>query len=182
MEKAKCCDCGYEWLKGQHGGHSCVNQLRQQLEAAEAEIKRLKSAWQVEILNRKDQLIAAQEAENDRLKQIIREAREQKPIAEVAGAYAGAYEVGNIIFSTDKISLALKTKLYAAPVPAMPIQDYNPAVAAIQFALENEDPVAFLHLWNEGEFDALRENWEGIPDDVFIGADPLFKSEVKPSC
>ena len=40
MEKVQCCDCGHEWVKGQHGGHSCVAILRQKLEAAESEIKR----------------------------------------------------------------------------------------------------------------------------------------------
>jgi regulator of replication initiation timing len=55
-------------------------ELKKKLEAADAEIKRLESAWHVETLNRKDQLIAEQEAENDRLKQIIREALEIHPV------------------------------------------------------------------------------------------------------
>ena len=38
------------------------------IESLKAEINRLKSAWQVEILVRKDAIIAKQEAENDRLK------------------------------------------------------------------------------------------------------------------
>ena len=33
----------------------------------------------------------------------------------------------------------------------------DPAVAAIQFALETDDGLNFLRLWNEGSFDALRE-------------------------
>jgi hypothetical protein len=50
-------------------------ELKKKLDAADGEIKSLESAWHVEILNRKDQLIAEQEAENDRLKQIIRVAQ-----------------------------------------------------------------------------------------------------------
>lgn len=41
----------------------------------------------------------------------------------------------------------------------------NPAVSAISFALETD----------EGEFDIIREEWSDCPDDVFDGADPLFK-------
>ena len=51
------------------------------------------------------------------------------------------------------------------------------AVAAIQFALEldADECKMFLRYWNEGEFDILREEWGDIPDEVFIGADPLFQ-------
>lgn len=53
------------------------------------------------------------------------------------------------------------------------------AVAAIQFALEldADECKMFLSYWNEGEFDILREEWEEIPDEVFIGADPLFRTK-----
>lgn len=99
------------------------DQLRQQLEAAEAEIKRLESSWHVETLNRKDQLIAEQEAENDRLKHIIRDAREQKPVAVMGnnGSVMSKSELGN---GFEKC-LDGNTALYAAPVPAMQIQDDN---------------------------------------------------------
>ena len=44
----------------------------------------------------------------------------------------------------------------------------NPAVAAIQYALDmsDEDGMIFLKMWNEGDFLEIRE-------EVFIGADPL---------
>jgi hypothetical protein len=54
----------------------------------------------------------------------------------------------------------------------------NAAVAAIIYALSDEgdgDVEQFLSYWVEGDFDALRRNWNNIPDEVFIGADPLFK-------
>ncbi|QIR16578.1 hypothetical protein [Shewanella aestuarii] len=50
----------------------------------------------------------------------------------------------------------------------------NPAVAAIEYALTAEEGMTFLRLWNEGEFDIIREEWHDVPDEVFIGADPLF--------
>lgn len=49
------------------------------------------------------------------------------------------------------------------------------AVAAIQFALETEDGLQFLRLWNEGEFDSIRREWPEAPEEIYIGADPLHK-------
>lgn len=46
-------------------------------------------------------------------------------------------------------------------------------LAAIQFALSTEDGLAFLRLWNEGEFDLIRRDWPDAPEAVFVGADPL---------
>lgn len=51
----------------------------------------------------------------------------------------------------------------------------NAAVAAIQFALETDDGLAFLRCWNDADFDSIREEWPEAPDEVFIGADPLYK-------
>ncbi|PNG40238.1 hypothetical protein A1395_06220 [Pseudomonas protegens] len=53
------------------------------------------------------------------------------------------------------------------------------AVAAIEFALKDEDGLIFLQLWHEGDFDAIRAEWENVPDKVFIGADPLFQPTVE---
>lgn len=50
------------------------------------------------------------------------------------------------------------------------------AVAAIQFALDDDDGMQFLRLWNEGEFDVIRDEWPDAPEEIFIGADPLHKS------
>lgn len=56
----------------------------------------------------------------------------------------------------------------------------NPALAAIQYVLEtNDEPMTFLECWNEGDFDALRDEWENVPDEVFIGADTQFKPKGK---
>jgi hypothetical protein len=49
------------------------------------------------------------------------------------------------------------------------------AVAAIQFALHDDEGMQFLHLWNEGDFDVIRREWPDAPEEVFIGADPLYK-------
>ncbi len=60
-------------------------------------------------------------------------------------------------------------------LPAEPVAT-DPAVAAIQFALEpDSDGLLFLRLWNEGEFDLLRENWPEAPEAIYMGADPLLE-------
>ncbi len=58
------------------------------------------------------------------------------------------------------------------------VEKNNPAVAAIAYALENDEGIEFLRYWNEGDFDICRE-WNNVPDEVFIGADSLFKPEKK---
>lgn len=47
------------------------------------------------------------------------------------------------------------------------------AIAAIAFALETDCGLDFLRCWNEGNFDAIREEWPSAPVAVFEGADPL---------
>lgn len=57
-------------------------------------------------------------------------------------------------------------------------EGHDASTAAIQFTLaleaEREDGLAFLEMWNAGDFEAIRETWPTCPDEVFIGADPLF--------
>jgi hypothetical protein len=53
------------------------------------------------------------------------------------------------------------------------------AVAAIEFALKDDDCEAFLRCWNEGNFDAIRREWPEAPEEVFIGADSLHVSNGK---
>lgn len=66
--------------------------------------------------------------------------------------------------------------LYATAqlVASEALEPHDPAVAAIQFALETDNGMHFLRLWNEGEFDLLRDTWPEAPDAIYIGADPLF--------
>lgn len=49
------------------------------------------------------------------------------------------------------------------------------STAAIAFALQDDEGMAYLRCWNEGDFEAIRREWPDAPDDVFEGADPLFK-------
>ena len=58
------------------------------------------------------------------------------------------------------------------------MQTPNAAVAAIQFALETDEGLAFLRCWNEGNFEAIRREWPEAPEAVFIGADPLHPATV----
>ncbi|MGY3257002.1 hypothetical protein [Pseudomonas chlororaphis] len=56
--------------------------------------------------------------------------------------------------------------------------DNDATVAALRFALENlhgYDAIDFLRYWNEGDFDVVREAWPEAPEEVFIGADSLYR-------
>lgn len=59
------------------------------------------------------------------------------------------------------------------------LKEANPALEAIRYALDNgsEEPMTFLELWLHGDFEKIRENWDNVPDAVFIGADPLWGKE-----
>ncbi|PWU27321.1 hypothetical protein DK254_33060 [Pseudomonas sp. RW407] len=61
----------------------------------------------------------------------------------------------------------------------LPSGDSDAAVAAIAYALDRrtEETIEFLRLWNEGEFDVLRKEWPDAPEEVYIGANSLFKQE-----
>jgi hypothetical protein len=62
---------------------------------------------------------------------------------------------------------------HAALLERNNMQTQNAAVAAIQFALETDEGLAFLRCWNEGNFEAIRREWPEVPVSVFVGADPL---------
>ena len=47
-------------------------------------------------------------------------------------------------------------------------------VAVIRFTLEDEEGLQFLRCWNEGDFDAIRKEWPGAPEEVFW-VDPLYE-------
>lgn len=49
---------------------------------------------------------------------------------------------------------------------------HNPSAAAIEFALSDDEGIAFLECFNEGDFEAIREEWPDAPEEVFVGADP----------
>ncbi|MFJ3154004.1 hypothetical protein ACIPIX_07665 [Pseudomonas protegens] len=59
----------------------------------------------------------------------------------------------------------------------LPLEN-DAAVAAIEFTLKDDDGLIFLQLWHEGDFDAIRTEWNNVPDEVLIGADPLFQPTV----
>lgn len=67
---------------------------------------------------------------------------------------------------------------HAAAELAAAHEDANAAVAAIAFALEADEGMEFLRCWNQGDFDAIRDEWPEAPEAVFIGADPLHVPTV----
>lgn len=46
-ERCSCCTCGYTWVKGQYGGHSCADQLLARVAELEAERDRFQRSAQV---------------------------------------------------------------------------------------------------------------------------------------
>lgn len=54
-------------------------------------------------------------------------------------------------------------------------EENDSALAAIKYALNDFEGLAFLRCWYHGDFTSLKEEWDNVPDEVFIGADPLFK-------
>jgi len=51
----------------------------------------------------------------------------------------------------------------------------NPAVAAIEFALDADEGLDFLHAWFYGDFDVCRKEWPDAPEACYVGADPSLK-------
>ena len=91
----------------------------------------------------------------------------------------------NQILNPDSDTIDLHPR-FAEPV-AGELQELpaDPAVAAIAYALDlrTEEPMEFLRLWNQGDFEECREGWPDAPAEVYIGADLLFvptAQEVKP--
>jgi len=43
------------------------------------------------------------------------------------------------------------------------------AIAVIQYTLSNQEknPMELLRLWNEGDFDAIKEGWPDAPESIF---------------
>lgn len=56
-------------------------------------------------------------------------------------------------------------------------EDNNAALEAIKFVIDNPDksPFEFLKCWYDGDFETIRSEWKNVPDEVFIGVDPIFK-------
>lgn len=73
---------------------------------------------------------------------------------------------------------ALTKGHYPTEKPQDVLENCGAAIAAIQFALETDEGLAFLRCWNEGDFKAIREEWSEAPESVFIGADPLHPETV----
>ncbi|SFB54285.1 hypothetical protein SAMN05216248_11126 [Pseudomonas simiae] len=73
-----------------------------------------------------------------------------------------------------------KVPLYTrSPCGTASHADNEASIAAIQFALSAEEGMTFLRIWNEGEFNTIREEWPEAPEEVFIGADPLYVREQR---
>ena len=51
---------------------------------------------------------------------------------------------------------------------------YNAVISYMLGKGYMEEPLQFLRCWNEGNFEALREEWPDAPEEIYL-ADPLYK-------
>jgi hypothetical protein len=54
---------------------------------------------------------------------------------------------------------------------------YNAVIDYMLCKGYNQEPLEFLRCWNEGDFDALREEWPDAPEEIYL-ADPLYKGNM----
>ncbi|MCZ4337633.1 hypothetical protein [Shewanella colwelliana] len=92
------------------------------------------------------------------------------------------YDEGSAQVSELMVAFATNTTVKGARVIAASHLDCShpsesrASIAAIEYALNNDEGQEFLRCWLHGDFDALRKEWPNVPDTVFIGADPLHLS------
>lgn len=53
---------------------------------------------------------------------------------------------------------------------------FNAVISYVLGKGYTEEPLVFLRCWDEGNFDALREEWPDAPKEIYY-ADPLYKGE-----
>ncbi|WP_439125903.1 MAG: hypothetical protein ACNJA3_28765 (plasmid) [Pseudomonas rhizophila] len=99
-----------------------------------------------------------------------------------ADFYAFVFDLGqedavNAFGGTPTEAVAKVLSLLGKPYVLADADELNSdaAVAAIQFALKDDEGMQFLRLWNQCDFDVIRREWPEAPETVFIGADPLYK-------
>lgn len=102
---------------------------------------------------------------------------DRRDLIDTVAVMATALSIDENIRVSEKMTEAQMNKadLTAGGAEADEFIDVDPAAAAIGYALQTEEPLEFLRLWNEGNFEAIRREWPGAPDDIYIGADPMFK-------
>lgn len=102
---------------------------------------------------------------------------DRRDLTDTISVMATALSIDANIMASEKMTEAQMNK--ADLTAQQPEEDLPPAaaVAAIAYALDlrTEDPMEFLRLWNEGDFDECRKYWPDAPAEVYIGADPMFE-------
>jgi DNA repair exonuclease SbcCD ATPase subunit len=164
-----------------------IEALKEQLRAANEDVKMLTNR-----LTESANHVHSLEAAIDERDQIIREARDQKPLGTIQSADAWQLHI-------DRNKSALPAKLggnvYADPVPAMPIQDDKSELAKhFEFAMESKEfekyaiaekmnmhmhPLHYLFL--DRRTSTARDAWRSAMNyavKVLAGN----QSKVKPSC
>lgn len=100
---------------------------------------------------------------------------DRRDITDTISVMATALSIDANIMASEKMTEAQMNKAdLTAQQPEDDMPQSDPACAAIEYALKDDSPMEFLRCWFEGDFEALRREWPKVPDEVFIGADPLF--------
>jgi antitoxin component of MazEF toxin-antitoxin module len=89
------------------------------------------------------------------------------PLLAQLGVQVGDFLEGEVVKGKLVLQRAAKAHLYKN----------DAAVAAMKFAVGTDEGMAFLHCWLHGEFDVIRKEWPEAPEAVFVGADPLHKTD-----
>jgi hypothetical protein len=100
---------------------------------------------------------------------------DRRDLIDTVAVMTTALSIDENIRVAEKMTEAQMNKADLTAPPPADDEWPDPASAAIAFALQTEETMEFLRLWHEGSFDDIRREWPDAPDDVFIGADPLFQ-------
>ena len=101
--------------------------------------------------------------------------------ANLPKASFAAYKVGHRDARHAAAELSLKAEARIEDLE----NEYRSATAAYNAVIEYilgkgfmESPMEFLRCWNQGNFEALREEWPDAPEEIYL-ADPLYKGDTK---
>ena len=79
----------------------------------------------------------------------------------------------------DALEMTIENNAIVLRCPAPDEVRGDAAIAAMKFALEAEEGMAFLRCWMHGDFKAIRKEWPEAPEAVFVGADPAHDAAVR---
>lgn len=110
---------------------------------------------------------------------------EQKPIAYMRHRFAQSLETNGYCDGHEWLEVCNEGEKGDDKTPAFPVYDVSPDAkalreeneelkssieifrAAIDFAINTDEPEKFLRRWQHGDFDVLREHWPEAPEGIY---------------